>query len=158
MHWSIGPDGEYTHDSLVMRLSGTVVQSFVAGPKGKEHPIMCWFELTVRPIPKQLVGYAFNIDSVIFFDPVKQVKLPTLLMLSSERHSELGVVRTRFSNNMARVYSPELEEGQALQPTVYITSVEKKSLSVTLAPMNISFIKEIKPEAIPTDSLKWGPS
>jgi hypothetical protein len=59
---------------------------------------------------------------------------------------------------MAVIHSPELEEGQPLEPTVYITSVQKKTLKITMAPVNVSFIKEIKPEVIPTDSLKWGPS
>lgn len=158
LEWSIGPEGEYSHDSLTLRLGGTVVQSFVSGPKSKEHPIMCWFELTVRPIPRPLVGYSFNIDSVIFFDPLKKKYLPALPMLSSERHTDRGVVRTRFSNNLALLHSPNLVEGQPLEPAVYITSVEKKSIKVSLPSMNVSFIKEIKPEGTPTDSLKWGPT
>ncbi len=158
MEWTLGPDGEYTHDSLVLRLSGAALQSFVAGPKAKHHPIMCWLELTVRPIPKQLVGNSFNIDSVVFFDPIKKKRMPALPMLSSERHSERGVVRTRFSNNMVVIHSPELEEGQPLEPTVFMTSVQKKTLKITMAPINVSFVTEIKPEVIPADSLKWGPS
>jgi len=158
MEWTLGPEGERSHDSLSLRLSGTVVQSFVSGPKGKDHPIMCWFELTVRPIPKQLVGYAFNIDSVIFHDPIKKKFLPRLPMLSSERHTELGVVRTRFANNMAFIHSPDLDENQPLDPIIYLTSVDKKTIKITMPPLNVSFIKEIEPQEIPTDSLKWGPS
>lgn len=155
---AVGPDGEYTHDSLVMRVSGEVMQSFISGPKGKDHPIMCWVDLSVRPVPKHLVGRTFNVDSVIFFDPIKKKRLPALPMLSIERHTEKGVVRTRFSNNMAILHSPDLQENQALEPTVYISSVGNKSFRLTMQPMSISFIREIKPEGIPTDSLKWGPT
>lgn len=158
LEWSVGPDGEHTFDSLTLRLSGTVIQSFVSGPKSKDHPIMCWIDLVVRPIPRQLVGYSYNMDSVIFRDPVKKKTLPALPMLSIERYTELGVVRTRFSNNLSFVYTPDLVENQQLEPIVYITSVDKKSIKVTMTPMTVSFISEIKPEDTPIDSLKWGPS
>lgn len=156
--WTVGPDGEYAHDSLRIRLTGNVIQSFVSGPKSKEHPIMCWFELTARPVPRRLVGYALNIDSVVFYDPVKKITLPALPMLSSERHTENGVVRTRFTNNLARIYTPDLVENQLLEPRVYIGGVDKKHIKVLLPPTTITFLREIAPEEIPTDSLKWGPS
>lgn len=158
LEWTIGPDGAYTQDSLNVRLTGTVIQSFVSGPKSKDHPIMCWFELTVRPMPKRLIGYSLIIDSVIFYDPVKKVNLPALPMLSSERYTEKGVVRTRFTNNLATMHTPDLVENQALEPRVYISSVDKKSIKVTMPATNITFLREIAPEEIPTDSLKWGPS
>lgn len=158
MEWTMGAGGEYTHDSLTVRLSGTVVQNFISGMKDNKNPIMCSFELTVRPVPRKLVGYSYLIDSVSFYDPIKKVRLPSLPMLSSERHTEKGVVRTRFSNNLAKIVSPDLQENQLLEPTVYITSVDKKMMKVSVSPINVTFIKEIKPEIIPTDSLKWGPS
>lgn len=158
LEWTFGPDGEYTQDSLNVRLSGTVIQSFVSGPKSKDHPIMCWYELTVRPLPRRLIGYALNIDSVVFYDPVKKITLPSLPMLSSERHTEKGVVRTRFTNNLAVMHTPNLEENQQLEPRIYLTSVEKKAIKITLPPTTVTFLREIAPEEIPTDSLKWGPS
>lgn len=158
LEWTPSADGELEFDSLGLRISGNVIQSFLSGPKSDEHPIICWFELTVRPIPRKLIGYTFNIDSVIFFDPIKKIKLPTLPMLSSERHSEKGVVRTRFSNNLAFLYTPDLVENQLLEPTVYITTVERKSAKLSLSPLTVTFVREIKPEEIPTDSLRWGPS
>lgn len=158
LEWTFGPDGEYTQDSLNVRLSGTVIQSFVSGPKSKDHPIMCWYELTVRPLPRRLIGYALNIDSVVFYDPVKKITLPSLPMLSSERHTEKGVVRTRFTNNLAVMHTPNLEENQQLEPRIYLTSVEKKVIKITLPPTTVTFLREIAPEEIPTDSLKWGPS
>ena len=157
MEWTLGPESEYTYDSLFLRMTGTVVQSFVSGPKGKEHPILCWFELTVRPIPRDLVGVSFNIDSVIFRDPIKKKYLPRLPMLSIERYTEMGVVRTSFSNNMAFVHTPKVEENQPLEPIVFLTSVEQKTIKITMPPLNITFIREIKPQETPTDSLKWGP-
>jgi hypothetical protein len=158
LEWELGPDGEHTYDSLSLRLSGTVIQSFVSGPKSKDHPIMCWLDLTVRPIPKQLVGYTYRIDSVVFHDPVKSKTLPALPMLSLERYTEAGVVRTRFSNNLSFVYTPDLVENQPLQPIVYVTSVDKKSIKIKMPPMNVSFLTELKQEEIPLDSMKWGPS
>ncbi|HWO58369.1 MAG TPA: hypothetical protein VNN55_12490 [bacterium] len=158
MEWTLGPEGEYVFDSLTLRLSGKVLQSFISGPKGKEHPLMCWFDLSVRPIPRKLIGYSFNIDSVVFHDPIKKRRLRSLPMLSSERHTEMGVVRTTFSNNLAVLYTPDLEEDQPLEPTVYITSVEKKTIKVTMAPITCTFLRQIKPEETPTDSLQWGPS
>lgn len=156
--WTIGADGEYMQDSLRIRLIGSVIQSFVSGPKSTEHPIMCWYELTARPVPRRLIGYALNIDSVIFFDPVKKITLPALPMLSSERHTENGVVRTRFTNNLAKMHTPDLVENQLLEPRVYIGGVGKKVIRVTLPPTTVTFLREFSPEEIPTDSLKWGPS
>jgi hypothetical protein len=156
--WAIGPDGEYVHDSLRIRLTGNVIQSFVSGPKSKDHPIMCWFELTARPVPRRLVGYALNIDSVVFYDPVKKITLPALPMLSSERHTESGVVRTRFTNNLARMHTPDLVENQFLEPHIYIGGVDKKQIKVSLQPIPVTFLREVAPTEVPTDSLKWGPS
>jgi len=155
---TIGSEAEYVHDSLSLRITGGAVQSFLSGPKGKEHPLMCSIELTVRPVPLQLVGRSFNVDSVVFFDPIKKIRLPALKMLSSERHTEKGVVRTRFTNNMAVVHSPDLTEGQHLEPSAFISTVGGKAIKVAMAPMTVKFLREIKPDAIPTDSLKWGPS
>lgn len=154
----LGSEAECVHDSLTLRLTGDVVQSFLSGPKGKDHPLMCSIELTAKPMPLKLVGRSFNVDSVVFFDPIKKIQLPALKMLSSERHTEKGVVRTRFTNNMAVVHSPDLTEGQPLEPSVFIGAVGGKSIKVAMAPMTVKFLKEIRPEAIPTDSLKWGPS
>jgi hypothetical protein len=158
LEFDLGSEVEYVHDSLSLRITGSAVQSFLSGPKGKEHPLTCSIELTVRPVPLKLVGRSFNVDSVVFFDPIKKIRLPALKMLSSERHTEKGVVRTRFTNNMAVVHSPDLTEGQPLEPGVYISAVGGKTIKVAMAPMSVKFLKEIKPDAIPTDSLKWGPS
>jgi hypothetical protein len=79
-------------------------------------------------------------------------------MLSVERYTEAGVVRTRFSNNLSFSHTPDLVENQPLEPIVYVTSVEKKSLKITMPPMNVSFLMELKQEEIPLDSMKWGPS
>lgn len=158
MEGALDPDGEFVKDSLILRLSGTALQSFISGPKGKEHPLMCWFELSVRPIPRKLIGYSFNIDSVVFHDPIKKKRLPALPMLSAERHTEMGVVRTTFTNNLAFLHTPDLEENQPLEPTVFLTSVDKKTMKITMAPITISFLREIKPTETPTDSLEWGPS
>lgn len=151
-------DGYYTYDSLSLRLSGEVLQNFIDGPASKEHPLMCWIELTARPIPRQLVGYSCLVDSVVFVDPIKNKRFPRLPMLSTERHTEMGVVRTRFSNNLAFPYTPQIEENQPLQPIVYISSVDKKSFQISMSPLNVTFLRELKPETLPTDSLEWGPS
>lgn len=151
-------DGVYQQDSLTLRLTGNVIQSFVSGPKGLAHPIMCWIDLTARPIPKQLIGHSFKMDSVRFYDPLKKKLLPALPMLSLERFTEGAVVRTRFSNNLSFLHTPNLVDSQPLEPTVYLTTVDKKTLKLAMPPMNIRFLYEMKHEGIPTDSLKWGPS
>jgi hypothetical protein len=114
--------------------------------------------LTVKPIPRKLVGYSYNLDSVIFHDPVKHKHLPALPMLSIERFTEAGTVRTKFSNNLSFVHTPDLVENQLLEPTVFITTVDKKSFRIKMEPMTVTFLRELKPEEIPTDSLQWGPS
>lgn len=158
MEWAMGPDGEYTFDSLTVRLSGTVIQSFVSGPKGKNHPLLCWFDLTVKPLPRRLIATSFNLDSVVFHDPLKKKNMPALPMLSIERYTDFATVRTKFSNNLSFVYTPDIVENQLLEPIVYLTGVDKKSIKIKMAPLTVTFLRELKQEAIPTDSLKWGPS
>lgn len=158
LEWTLGDDGEHTFDSLNLRVTGEALQNHIPGPKSTEHPLMCWFELTVRPIPKRLIGYSFTVDSVVFFDPIKQRQFPGLPMLSVERYTQKGVVRTRFGNNVARPLSPDLQENQQLVPTLFITSIDKKTIIVTMEPLTVPFVREVKTEPIPTDSMKWGPS
>ena len=158
MTWNVDTTGEYEFDSLRTRLTGAVVQSFLSGPKGKDHPLISWFELTVRPLPLRITGRSFNIDSVVYFDPIRKKQFPAQKMLSQERHTEKGVVRTRFTTNLAIMYSPELTENQLLEPTVYITSVDQKTIIVHTPPIPVGFLKSVEQEPTPDSLIKWGPS
>jgi hypothetical protein len=158
MTWTLDSTGEYELDSLRARLTGTVIQSWLSGPKGKEHPLISWFELTVRPLPLRITGRSFNIDSVLYFDPIRKKRFPAQKMLSQERFTEKGVVRTRFTTNLAVMYSPELTENQLLEPTVYITSVDTKTIVVHMPPIPVAFLKSVEPSPTPDTLIKWGPS
>lgn len=159
LRWTVDSTGEHEFDSLFMRIRVEARQSFLAGPKSKEHPLLCWIDLTVRPVPLKLTGYSFIVDSVVCYDPVRRVKIGGLPMLSMERYTEAGTVRTRFSNNMRVVKSPKLTEDQLLELTLHITSVNKKRIEMTMPPVTVKFLRETRPEEFTPDSvLQWGPS
>jgi hypothetical protein len=158
MTWNLDTTGEHELDSLRIRISGAVIQSYIAGSEAKNHPLVCWFELTVRPLPLRLTGWSFNIDSVVYFDPIRKKKIPALKMLSQERYTEKGVVRTRFTNNLAIESNPELTENQPLQPTLYITSVEKKTIVVHMPQTPVSFMREMPRGPAQDTTSTWGPS
>jgi hypothetical protein len=157
LRWTLNADDEMTQDGLLFRLRGSAIQSFVGGPKAASHPIMCWFEMTVRPIPTWPVAKGLALDSVVFRDPVRRVRLPALPMLSSERVYEGGTVRTRFTNNLSKRYTPDLTKGQMLEPTAYLTW-DRRTIIVTARPIPIEFVHEAKaPPAIADSLQRWGP-
>jgi len=157
LRWTLNADDEIAQDGLLFRLRGSAIQSFVGGPKAESHPIMCWFEMTIRPIPTWPAAKGLALDSVIFRDPVRRVSLPALPMLSSERVYEAGTVRTRFTNNLAKRYTPDLTHGQMLEPTAYLTW-DRRTIIVTARSIPIDFVYEAKtPPAIADSLQRWGP-
>ncbi|MEW5701090.1 MAG: hypothetical protein AB1792_02510 [Candidatus Zixiibacteriota bacterium] len=158
MHWVLNAEDEIEKDGLLFRLRSSAIQSFVGGPRAKNHPVLCWFEMTIRPIAEWPLAKGLALDSVVYFDPVRHARLPTLRMLSSERLYREGTVRTRFTNDMAKPCSPELTDGQMLEPTAYFTW-DSRTITVTARPAPIKFVHELPQTPAFEDSLqqKWGP-
>ncbi|MBI3871659.1 MAG: hypothetical protein HY304_01105 [candidate division Zixibacteria bacterium] len=157
MNWTLDTADEIMQDDLLFRLKGSAIQSFIGGKATPNRPIMCFFEMTLRPVPDWSLARGLVLDSVSLYDPVHKVTLQTLPMLSSERTFEGGTLRTRFSNNLAKMYTPQVDDGQLLDPTVYFTW-DRRTLIVKAQPFPIHYLTKMNTESPYADTaFHWGP-
>jgi hypothetical protein len=145
MEWVLDSVGEATVDGLFMRLVVSVEKVFLGGPRADEQPLLSEVTLTVRPISRWPLAQGMVLDSIVFYDPVRKVRIPKVPMLSSRRAFEAPNVRTVFASDGTKEFTVDLDEGQLLEPTVYMTW-DKRTLIVTALPTTVSFLTDLKRE------------
>lgn len=129
-------------DGLMLRLKTDVSQDVSGLRFENERPLLTEVLMTVRPIPKWELAMGLKIDSVILHDPVKDRDLRAVPMLSFQRTYEGGTVRTQFLANMAERHrqSPDLEEGQLLEPTIHLTW-DERHIVASVPPIRLAYMR-----------------
>jgi hypothetical protein len=136
---------EVVTDGLLLRLRPEVSQDVSGQNFQNERPLQCAVLMTVRPIPEWPLAMGLKIDSISFHDPVKNRDLRSMPMLAYQRAYDNQTVRTQFLLNMADAYrqSPDLTEGQALSPTIYL-SWDRRIIIASMPPVTLSFVRTQK--------------
>jgi hypothetical protein len=131
---------EIVKDGLLLRLRPEASQDVSGEQFQNERPLLCTVLMTVRPIPAWPLAMGLKIDSVNFHDPVRNRDLRSMPMLAFQRTYEDQTVRTQFLPNMAdaKRQSPDLTEGQALVPTVYL-SWDGRIIIASMPPVTLTF-------------------
>lgn len=133
---------EIVRDGLMIRLKTEVSQDVSGLRFQDERPLLADVLMTVRPVPKWELAKGLKIDSLVLHDPVKNRDLRTFQMLSFQRAYEGGTVRTQFLPNTAEAFrqSPDLEEGQLLEPTLYLTW-DHRHIVASVPAVRLSFLR-----------------
>lgn len=140
MRWVFDSVGEHVQDGLLMRLKSEVLQDFTPGVFKDIPPLQCRLFMTLRPIPEWPVARGLGVDSVILHDPVQNKILPTLLMLPAERNYESQTVRTAYLTQLKNPYTPNMTEGQLVEPTVFL-HWDKRQIVATLPTVRLTFLR-----------------
>jgi hypothetical protein len=127
MRLTLNPSEEVTLDGLLLRLKLDVSQDVTGLDFENEKPILAEVLMTVRPVPEWDLARYLTIDSLNLRDPVRGRELPSLPMLSFRRSYDNRTARTQYLLNMAERFriSPDLGEGQLLEPTLYLSWGER---------------------------------
>ena len=143
VRWTL--DSNFTHmaDDLRFRLRMDVSQDISEIRFQEEQPLIPEILMIVRPVSQWRFAQGLKLDSVSFYDPVKERYLPAQPMLSWQRVYEDATVRTEFLPNLAETHriSPDLEEGQRLKPTVFFTW-DKRTFIVETPPLTLKFVRD----------------
>jgi hypothetical protein len=135
---------EITQDGLLLRLKLTVSQDITGLNFENEKPLVAELLMTVRPVPEWQLARYLKVDSLNLYDPVRGRDLPSLPMLAFQRSYDNREVRTQFLLNLAEKYriSPDLDEGQLLEPTLYLSWGER-IIIVNHPGVKLNFVKQI---------------
>ncbi|MBD3297617.1 MAG: hypothetical protein GF341_03100 [candidate division Zixibacteria bacterium] len=155
LRWEIDSSFTYTVEDLELRFRVQVVQDLSGTRFQGERPVFPEILMIVSPVPKWDYARHLGIDSLVFYDPIKSRRLPALPILSFQRSYENQTVRTLYNANSATKYriSPDLDDGQPLDPTLYLTW-EERTIIAEFPPITLRHTLEPVPqeeEEIPPD-------
>ncbi len=147
LHWEIDSSFTYTVDDLEVRLRIEVIQDLSGTRFQGERPVFPEILMIVSPIPKWDHARNLAIDSLVLYDPIKSRRLPALPILSFQRSYENQTVRTLYYANSASKYriSPDLNDGQPLNPTLYLTW-DERTIIAELPPLTLRHSLEPAPQ------------
>jgi len=154
LRFTADESGEIHQDDFLLRLYVVPMKMLHAADKVPEQPLWSRIDMTIRPVPDWKPAMTLRMDSVVYFDPVRSVRIPALPMLSSARHYDGWTVRTEFTNNAVVIVDPPLDEGQPLEPTVYFTW-DDKTFIIKAKPIPVTFIRGVREPGTPTP--RWVP-
>jgi len=140
LRWTFDSASEHVQDGLLMRLRAEVVQNLIPGQYKDTKPLQCGLLMTLRPIPEWPLARGLVIDSVVLHDPVSGKVFPALPIKPGERSYESQTVRSSFGTIMTKPYTPNVTEGQLLQPTVYM-HWDKRQIVAVLRPVPLKFLR-----------------
>lgn len=134
---------EVVRDGLLLRLRPAVSQDVSGKNFQNERPLQCEVLMTVRPIPEWSLAKGLVLDSVVLYDPIKKRNLKAIHMLAFQRTVDEQTVRTQFLANMGDAYrqSPDLTEGQELNPTIYL-SWNGRIIIASMPPVTLAYDTE----------------
>lgn len=151
---TLDSNNEMYRDDLMLRFVFFAQQMFTGGEDADERPLWTQVQMTMRPVPDWSHAMGLVFDSIVYFDPIRSITLQSLLMLSSRRHYDGWTVRTQFGSNAVVRFTPDLTDGQLLEPTAYLTW-DQRTLIVTGRPVNVEFVTEL--EYRPEPEPDWNP-
>jgi hypothetical protein len=121
IRWVFDSTFELTTDGLFVRIRPEVGLDATTLNFPGQRPLISRTFVTMRPITVWAQAQGFKLDSLVVYDPVKKKVYPGQPLLSMERGYTENTVRTTFLPNLAILQEPELDEGQPIEVTMYMT-------------------------------------
>ena len=140
LRWTFDSASEYVQDGLLMRLRAEIGQNLIPGLYNNAKPLQCILYMTLRPIPEWPLARGLAIDSAIIRDVATAKVFPTLRIKPAERSFESQTVRTSYGTILVNPPTPDVTEGQLMQPTIYM-HWDKRQIVAVLPPSRLQYVR-----------------